>query len=136
MPVTVGPTNVQKMEFNVTTDEGACRVTIVSGQLPAGSFFQGATTAQELSVRTLVDPTLTPGQFRKAVATASFGLINYRATSPGAEAIWEINDVQATLDDESGKIQLIVIIAGRGNPTTTVMIGSLQFQVTTLARIG
>jgi hypothetical protein len=134
MPVAINPVNVQKMEFNVTTDEGACRVTIVSGKIQIGSLLQASATSQELSVRTLVEPTLAPGQFRKAVATASFGVISFRASSPTAEAIWEIAEVQATLDDETGRIQLVIVIAGRGNATTIVEIEELQFQVTTLAR--
>ena len=91
-------------------------------------------TAYALSVRTLVDPALAPGQFRKAVATASFGVISFQASSPTAKAIGEIVEVQATLDDETGKIQLVIVIAGRGNATTIVDIEELQSQVSTLAR--
>ena len=87
-----------------------------------------------MSVRTLVDPALAPGQFRKAVATASFGVISFQASSPTAKAIGEIVEVQATLDDETGKIQLVIVIAGRGNATTIVDIEELQSQVSTLAR--
>src|SRR5262245_3436830 len=91
-------------------------------------------TAYALSVRTLVDPALAPGQFRKAVATASFGVISLQASGPTAKAIGEIVEVRATLDDETGKIQLVIVIAGRGNATTIVDIEELQFQVSTLAR--
>jgi hypothetical protein len=34
--VTVTPTNLQKLEFNVTTAEGPSRVTIVTGIIPGG----------------------------------------------------------------------------------------------------
>jgi len=60
--------------------------------------------------------------------------ISFQASSPTAKAIGEIVEVQATLDDETGKIQLVIVIAGRGNATTIVDIEELQFQVSTLAR--
>ena len=60
--------NIQKLEFDVTTGEGPCHVTVITGSLPIN--VQIGSTAQ--SIKTLVDPTLAPGQFRKAAAVVSF----------------------------------------------------------------
>jgi hypothetical protein len=65
--VTVMPTNLQKIEFDVTTAEGPSRITIVSGTLPvsAGAFSSSTNfESQNFNVSALVDPTLPPGQFR------------------------------------------------------------------------
>ena len=67
--VAVTPTGVQKMEIDVTTSEGPCRVTVVTGTLAAGLVANSGT--QSVSLTALVDPTLNPGQFRKATATAA-----------------------------------------------------------------
>jgi hypothetical protein len=69
----VTPTNLQKMEFDVTTAEGPSRVTVVTGTINAGlSAYSpdGSFLTQTLSLTALVEPTLAPGQFRKATATA------------------------------------------------------------------
>jgi hypothetical protein len=74
--VAVTPTNVQKIEFDVTTAEGPSRVTVVTGIIPTGpDVSTGAFSSASLSLTALVDPTLTPGQFRKATATAALATI-------------------------------------------------------------
>ena len=75
MAAAVAPTDVQKMEFDVTTAEGPCRVTVVTGMLTAGLVANSGT--QSLSLTALVDPTLSPGQFRKATATAAYQADNF-----------------------------------------------------------
>jgi hypothetical protein len=67
----VTPTNLQKMEFDPT---GApSRITVVTGVLPAMlSVSSGSSgTFQSVSLTALVDPTLAPGKFRNATATAA-----------------------------------------------------------------
>src|SRR5262249_61272583 len=104
------------------------------------------------SVKTLLDPTLQPGQFRKSVAVVSFTNLSFSIPGygppdpanpgsggfPGASINWFIDDVQATLDDESSRIVLQMDIGG-SNPgqigQTNSMIGRIGFQVTTLAKV-
>ena len=69
--------NLQKIEFDVTTAEGPSRVTVVTGmmQMVLTASSQGPFATQKESYKVLLDPTLTPGQFRKASAIASFGRV-------------------------------------------------------------
>jgi hypothetical protein len=106
--VAVTPTNVQKIEFDVTTAEGPSRVTVVTGIIPTGpeAFSTGAFSSASLSLTALVDPTLTPGQFRKATATAALATIVGAVPGPGPSTFqfsFSIDNVEATLDDESGR---------------------------------
>jgi len=128
----VTPTNLQKMEFNVTTAEGPGRVTIVTGTMPV---LIGAlnSVGQKDSFKALLDPTLTPGQFRKATATASLGAI---AQWDGTAITWTIEDAQATLNDETGQVQLVIDVSVYAEgPGAAVQVRSLMFQVTTLAMV-
>ena len=63
MVTLVEPTNVQKIEFNVTTTEGPSCVTIVTGTLPISlaAFGKPGTTSQRGSFKAVLDPALTPG---------------------------------------------------------------------------
>lgn len=136
MATLVTPTNLQKMEFNVTTAEGPSRVTIVTGTVGASVFALAPSGPQRNSFKALLDPTLTPGQFRKATATASLSSITYHNVTPPNEVSWEINDAQATFNDEAGQVQLVidVTVSASGN-NSSASIASLMFQVTTLARV-
>jgi hypothetical protein len=69
------PTNVQKIEFDVTTTEGPSRVTIVTGTMPISlaAFGKPGKTAQRGSFKVVLDPSLTSGQIRRATSTVSFG---------------------------------------------------------------
>ena len=75
MVTLVEPTNVQKIEFNVTTTEGPGRVTIVTGTMPISlaAFGKPGKTTQRGSFKAVLDPSLTPAQFRRATSTVSFG---------------------------------------------------------------
>ena len=69
------PTSLQKIEFDVTTAEGRAvlnRIWHTTCARGRGIFRQHNFAAQNFSVSALVDPTLTPGQFRKATAIAAF----------------------------------------------------------------
>lgn len=134
------PQKTQKMEFDVTTSEGPGRVTIVTGiiQIWLQAFSQGQQQIRKESYKVLVEPTLTPRQFRKAVATASLSYI--AQSGPAAtEVQWAVEDAQATLDDEAGQVQLVVdvtAIATGGAPLGLyVTTYAVMFQVTTLALI-
>jgi len=136
MAIPVTPTNVQKLEYNVTTPEGDARVTVVTGMLayPLYTYSGGGIVTQNASFRALVDPTTAPGQFRKAVATASLRQIGQ--TNGPTYAQWFINEVQATLDDETGSVQLVVDLSlSADGGGVYVYLNSIDFQVTTLAMI-
>jgi hypothetical protein len=134
----VTPTNLQKMEFNVTTAEGPSRVTIITGKIEMFMYIgsTGPAVSQNYSFKALVDPTLTPGQFRKATATASMSGVSSGITSGvGApQTSWAIEDAQATFDDETGRVQLIVnTVVGAIGANAVLQANKLMFQVTTLA---
>jgi hypothetical protein len=142
MATLVTPTNLQKLEFDVTTAEGPSRVTIVTGEMPiygmATAISSGAGGSAQASFKAVLDPTLAPGKFRKATATAAFGSIEYFGSAPPLNTRWEIQDAQATFDDEEGKVQLVVdvLISVQSSGTNTdATARSIMFQVTTLAMV-
>jgi hypothetical protein len=142
MATLVFPRNLQKVEYNATTAEGPCRVTVVNGtmdvNLQAIAPAAGGGTTERGSFKALLDPALTPGQFRRAVGTASLATIwqnhNAAITSP-VQFQWFIDDVQASFDDEAGQVQLVVDarVVATGNGVITTII-SISFQVITLAK--
>src|SRR5262245_43373960 len=113
MATLITPTDVQKLQYNVTTAEGPGTVTVVTGrmQLSFETMCQpgpSSSSNRSVSFKALVDPALAPGHFRKATAIAAIAgtqLISFGG-SIGAQCL--IDDVQATLDDESGQVQIIV----------------------------
>jgi hypothetical protein len=141
MALTMMPTNIQKMEFDVTTAEGPCRVTLVTGSISVilqAASNTGAIDNRAESLRALVDPKLTPGQFRKATATAAIAVMGENRTigggAPNAVARWTINEVEASLDDESGQIEIRIDVVVTAQ-NTAASLEKLNFQVTTLAKI-
>jgi hypothetical protein len=142
MVTLVEPTNVQKIEFDVTTTEGPSRVTIVTGTMPISlaAFGKPGKTAQRGSFKVVLDPSLTSGQFRRATSTVSFGAIMSSASLSSASGgvriteQWVIDDARATFDEEAGRVQLVVDVTVRATgPGTSTQTTSLMFQVTTLA---
>jgi hypothetical protein len=132
MVTQVVPQKVQKMEFDVTTSEGPG----VTGTIPTytGAASSGPQTVNKESFKVLLDPTLTPGKFRKATATAS---LSYTwAYGAPSEVHWSIEDAQATLDDETGQVQLVIdIMVVASGTNSNVGTNAAMFQVTTLAMV-
>ena len=137
MATLVTPTNVQKMEFDVTTAEGPSRVTVVTGRVLIQNGLRvqslGPLTGQTASYKVLLDPTLAAGK-----ATATVSVISWGATTnslPGG-SLCTIEDAQASFDDEAGRVQLIidVQVQADGANNMTQFFGS-NFQVTTLAMV-
>ena len=132
MVTLVEPTNVQKIEFNVTTREGPSCVTIVTGTLPISlaAFGKPGTTSQRGSFKAVLDPSLTPGQFRRATSTVSFGAIMSSASLSYASG-----GVRFT-EQWVRRVQLVVDVTVRATgPGTSTQTTSLMFQVTTLAKV-
>jgi hypothetical protein len=74
MATRVIPINVEKLEFDVSSAREPLRATIVTGNLPSGLQVLSnspSEVTQSISLSALVDPTVLPGQFRKAAATAA-----------------------------------------------------------------
>jgi len=132
MATAVTPTNVQKMEFDVTTAEGPCRVTVVTGTLPAGLVANSGT--QSLSLTALVDPTLNPGQFRKATATAALAATGANLGAPTSAFSFSIDGVEANFDGQTGRTELRVDLTLEVSGGTAA-IPRVAFQVTTLAKL-
>jgi hypothetical protein len=140
MAVMVGATNVQMLEFDVTTAEGPGRVTVVTGMMPvivqASSQTVSTQDTARQSYKTLVAPKLLPGQFRKATATASLAFLQNAPGPPPYVTSWQIEDAQATFDDETGLVQLIVdVMVYAAGAATQAQVYAIMFQVTTLARL-
>jgi hypothetical protein len=140
MTVFANPENLQKLEYNVTTTEpGTFRVTIVTGFVAAGAVTSvtaaGALSNAPVSFKVLLDPTLQPGQFRKATAMVALAGRDSGINALGATVRYTIDDAQATWDDESGKTLLLVdATVGVQSPASSA-ISRFAFQVTTLAKI-
>jgi hypothetical protein len=138
MAVMVNPQSLQKIEFDATTAEGPCRVTIVTGRAPINLSGEspGAEINQKESYKILLDPTLEPGQFRKATASVSWAGILQGLSGTPATTGWIIEDAQASLDDETNRIQLVVDVWVLAKGLFANANGKwLNFQVTTLAMV-
>ena len=135
MAILVTPTNLQKLEYDVTTAAGPSHVTVVTGMISA-NVQAGSNSNQSGSFKALVDPQLNPGQFIKATATASMNSLFFQLGVTPGFAVWRIDEVEATFDDESGRVQLRVdaTVGSSGNNSNTQLV-AIGFQVTTLAKI-
>jgi len=136
-------TNQQTMEFVVTGPGNANRVFITTGmaQVSLEAFHPGGVavgvTTQKGSFRVLINPVLTAGQFHKATATASLADVTHNAGDPAQStfARWVIDEVEATWDDESGKIQLRIDASVQALGGADNILNAVAFQVTTLATV-
>jgi len=129
----VTPTNVQKMEFDVTTVEGPCRVTVVTGTLSVG--LVANSDSQSFSFTALVDPTLNPGQFRKATATAALAATAATLNTPPPNTFsFSVDGVEANFDGQTGRTELRVDLTVQVS-NGTAAIQRITFQVTTLAKL-
>jgi hypothetical protein len=138
MATLVTPANLQKMEFDVSTAEGPSHVTIITGmaQIWISAYSSGPQVNEKESFKLLLDPVLTPGQFRKATSIAFLSNMVYEAGATPSLIEWAIDDAQATFDDETGKVQLIVDVRARASGNATNAYSSwVMFQVTTLAKV-
>ena len=144
MAIVADVTSTQTMQFDVPgiAPAGASRVFITTG---IAEFFLGVSSqsasevSETQSVKVLVDPVIAPGQFRKATAVVGVGeLIRQESNTPGqfSSGMWRIDDVAASLDDESGKVEMRFearVTSSGANCTTQLR--RATFQVTTIAAI-
>jgi hypothetical protein len=137
MATIVTISNVEKLQYNVEIAEGPASVTVVTGLMQTLLQFDSSSpnfSSTSGSFKALVDPLLSPGQFRHATATASLAGIQSLGNIQ-----WSINDVEATLDDETGQVQVIVDVSLGGadivSSSSIATITGIWFQVTTLAKV-
>ena len=133
--------NRQTMEVVVSGLDGADRLFIITG-IANTSFFVNDNTAsgtgitQRQTFTALLEPVLTTGQFRRAIATASLANVFLHDNDPTLRdtALLRIEEAEADFDDESGKVELRVAleVTSRGVGSRAAIL-AVAFQVTTLA---
>ena len=117
----------------LTGPAGATQMYITTGFAQLSAAYQ-PNAAQEFSG--LIEPTLTAGQFRRAIASASPATLAVwqmgmpaAGTSQNVSARWAVNAVDADWDDESGKIELTFETQTGGDPALYTVVERLSFQV-------
>ena len=101
--------NLQQIDVLVAGPDDANHLFIIDGQFDAnlGIGSQGtnfATAKETFSV--LIGPKLANRQFVRAIGTASIVNTQIANIAPGGSATWNIVDVDADWDDESGQVEL------------------------------
>jgi hypothetical protein len=129
--------NLQQMEVVVAGPDDANRLLIIDGQftctVTAGSAsIEWANVKEIFSV--LVGPVFTRKQFLKANATAS--LAHALTSTTGQAVSWQIENVDADWDDESGQVELTIEVnVGAEGQNQVAQILGLAFHVTILAAV-
>jgi hypothetical protein len=132
----------QYMSVLVNGPDGANTLFIASGLMRCGLSQNnptGSGNALEETFAVILDqPQLGPGQFRRAIASASLAGINgapSQPAAPGSSALsWYVTSAEADLDDETGRIQLMVDLHV-GVAFGTAEIAFVSFQVMTSAAV-
>ncbi len=140
MPVRIAPNqiqNPQQIEAVVAGPEDANRLLVIDGQFDAGVFAQGpGFVTQKETFSVLVGPVLTRRQFREAIAIASLAKTSFSINAAPATVGWQILNVDADWDDESGQVELRIEAAvncsGQNNNSS---INGFVFHVTILAAV-
>jgi len=131
--------NLQQMDVLVAGPDDANHLFIVDGQFDAGLAIgsQGTNfaTAKEI-FRVLIGPKLANRQFVRAIATASIVKTQVANIAPGGSATWNIVDVDADWDDESGQVELRIEaqVSCLGS-NQSASINGFAFHVTLLAAL-
>jgi hypothetical protein len=101
--------DLQQMDVVVAGPDDANHLFIIDGlfdtSLVIGSQGTNFATAKE-TFSALIGPKLTNRQFVRAIATASIVKTQIGNTAQGGLASWNILDVDADWDDESGQVEL------------------------------
>jgi len=101
--------NLQQLDVLVAGPDDANHLFIIDGQfdtsLAIGSQGNNFAEAKE-TFSTLIGPKLGNRQFVRAIATASIVKTQIGNIAPGGFATWNIVDVDADWDDESGQVEL------------------------------
>jgi hypothetical protein len=131
--------NLQQMDVLVAGPDDANHLFIIDGQFDASLAIasQGTnfTTAKE-TFSVLIGPKLANRQFVRAIGTASIVKTQIGNIAPGGSASWNIIDVDADWDDESGQVELRIeaqVFCLGSNQVTSI--NGFAFHVTVLAAL-
>jgi hypothetical protein len=127
------------MDVIVAGPDDANHLFIIDGQFDAnlviGSQGTNFATAKEV-FSVLIGPRLTNRQFVRAIATASIAKTQIANIAQGGLANWNIVDVDADWDDESGQVELrIEAQVGCLGLNQNASINGFAFHVTILAAL-
>jgi hypothetical protein len=130
-PITIESQQTALVE-GITGPDGATQMYITTGFVQLSGGQQNTT----ISYSGLVEPTLTAGQFRRAIVTAApatlavwqMGMPPAGAAQP-VSARWSVSSADADWDDESGKIELQFETQTSGDPALYTVVERLSFQV-------
>ncbi len=143
MPVRIAANqiqNPQQIEAIVSGPDDANRLFVIDGQFDGGVFAgsQGSGFVQQKEIfSVLVGPVLTRKQFCGAVATASLAKTSYGVSTVPAIFGWQILNVDADWDDESGQVELTIeAIATCSGQNNNSQINGFIFHATILASVG
>jgi len=131
--------DLQQMDVGVAGPDDANHLFIIDGQfdtnLVIGSQGTNFATAKE-TFSALIGPKLTNRQFVRAIATASFVKTQIGNIAQGGLATWNILDVDADWDDESGQVELRIEaqVSSLGS-NQNASINGFAFHVTILAAL-
>ena len=131
--------NLQQMDVLVAGPDDANHLFIINGQfdttLAVGSQGSNFATAKE-TFSVLIGSRLTNRQFVRAIATASIAKSQIANMAAGGFATWNIIDVDADWDDESGQVELrIEAQVSCSGSNTSASINGFAFHVTVLAAL-
>ena len=131
--------DLQQMDVVVAGPDDANHLFVIDGQfdtsLAIGSQGINLATAKE-TFRALIGPKLANRQFVRAIATASIVKTQIGNIAPGGFATWNIVDVDADWDDESGQVELRIEaqVSCLGS-NQSASINGFAFHVTILAAL-
>jgi hypothetical protein len=131
--------NLQQIDVLVAGPDDANHLFIIDGQFDASLFIgsqgTGFVTAKE-TFSVLIGPKLANRQFVRAIGTASFVKTQIANIAPGGSATWNIVDVDADWDDESGQVELrIEAQVNCSGSNQSASINAFAFHVTILAAL-
>ena len=122
MPVQANISNKQSFEVIIQDADGANRMIVCTGKLnflhsASDNTASGNGVTQKETFKALIDPQLEAGQFKRALVVASFDDIEYRDNDPTQRdsTRWVIEEAQADFDDESGQVELRVLVEESGD---------------------
>ena len=131
--------NLQQMDVLVAGPDDANHLFVIDGQFDAslaiGSQGTNFATAKE-TFSVLIGPKLANRQFVRAIGTASIVKTQIANIAPGGSVAWNIVDVDADWDDESGQVELrIEAQVNCSGSNQIASINSFAFHVTVLAAL-
>ena len=133
MAITPNVVSLQNMEVGVAGPDGANTMFITTGLAKASLFISSGSRKENFAVH--VGPSLTAGQFRRSIATASLAEIQFGdfSTTKVDRMRWEIEEVDADFDDELNLVELRFTLEIEASSASQTFLQTVSFTVTTLA---